>query len=152
MPDFKLDIKILDAYNRTTRKRYVVDATDWATASAIAIDFAQDLDAIIGGEVVFCGLQFDLTGSLAGVKSSPTAGANVDEGITFSAWLDKSPPVKYSLKVPTPLNTYLDAAGNVDLTDTDVDAFLDDFTGAIALEVSDGDTIASFISGSLDSD
>jgi hypothetical protein len=151
MAYYPLTIKIKDAFNRVTRKMFELSAATFVDASAIALDLIADMDAIIGGQIVEATLGDYL--SLVGLKGAPDAGCSVDDGITFSAWLDKMPPEKAALKVPTVNTTasWIDANGDVDLADLDIKAFTDDFDGVIYVPISDREHVEEFISARLDS-
>lgn len=150
MAYFPLYVKIKDAFNHVTSKRYEIPAVTIVDAAVIANDWLADLDAVIGGQIIEATLGEYL--GLSGLKASPDAGASTDSGVTFSGWLERTPPKKFTVKIPTvPLDAaWIDENGNVDLSDTSIAAVVDDFTGSAYLTVSDREKAASFISGKLD--
>ena len=76
-----------------------------------------------------------------------SAGANLDEGITLSVELASGK--KAPIKVPAPVKSMVDAAGSVDITDTLVTDFVDNWLVGNFL-LSDGETVAQLLSGKLD--
>ena len=80
-------------------------------------------------------------------SDSVTAGANRDEGITFS--VRTADNEKATVKIPGPTNAILTSDGTVNLSDADVVAFIAHYTSGEIL-VDDGEVVTAFLSGRLD--
>jgi len=91
-----------------------------------------------------------LTG--AGTPFAVTAGANVDVGATFSGTLYAKGSAKASLRLPGIKAAKVSADGSVDIAEADIEDWLELWveTTPHTMLLSDGDTIAGWISGSLD--
>jgi hypothetical protein len=142
MPDFQATVKLQDAFDRRTTKRFEGDFADFATAQAAIIALVFDLDALSDAQVVAysVGQKSDYAGSLV-------AGANLDSGITLSVM--KTDSEKAVLKVPAPDLAVVNADGTVDITNAEVVAYVDNWiTGT--WYVSDGEEVDSLLSGKLD--
>lgn len=142
MANFKLQIKLRDAFKRTTRRSFDVQATDEPTAMTNAAAFISDYASYTEAEV----LEYSIKDSVV-YTDTVDAGANKDEGITFSLETvsGKTAPVK----IPAPIKNDLDANGNVDLAGTATSALMSHFLSGFVL-VSDGETVAQVLKGTLD--
>lgn len=143
----KVSVQLKDSMGRTTNRVYgLTQATTIATAETDAIALAGWLDActLLGINKVTLLWNCDVAPSAA------AEGSNVDEGGTVSAWLNTYIK-KGSLKVPAPIAAARNADGTLLLTQAALKAFLDDFivtTGHAS--ISDGETVASWIKGVMD--
>lgn len=142
-----LSCTFVDSFGRITRKRIEIEEqvllADYQTVAGAV---ANELDPITDLGL----LRMDLILSM-GESFAVTAGANVDVGATFSGYIDGGAGKKASHKVPGFKTSLVDTDGSIDLTQADVDAYLDLFLAAGGYcELSDGEQISSWISGSLD--
>jgi len=142
MPIYPLSVSLEDAYGRLLSKRYDVFAADYATALTAAGDFMTDLALITEARI----LSYTLATKVV-YTDSVTAGANRDEGVTFSVRTEDNE--KAIIKVPAPENGILNSDGSVDLVDAGVSAFLANYLAG-AILVDDGETVTEVISGRLD--
>jgi len=115
---------------------YQVEIDNFVTAFAAVSDLA-----VVRADFVQTGL--DSTQAV-------TAGANVDVGATFSGWIEATPGKKASTKIPGIKLAKVGTDGSIDLTDTDVAAFLAQYADAGDFYLSDGENVADWIRGSLD--
>lgn len=143
----KVSIQMRDSMGRTTNRVYgLTEATTIGDAETDAIALAGLLDATseLGLNKVVLLWNCDVA------ATAPAAGSNIDEGGTVSGWVETYVK-KASLKIPAPIAAARVADGSLLLTQADLKAFLDEFivtTGTANL--SDGDTIASWIKGVVD--
>ena len=142
MPIYPMSVKMVDAYGRPVNKRYDINAADYAAALVEAAAFETVLEAVTEARV----LSYDVSSRII-ITDTATAGANRDEGITFS--VRTADNEKAVVKVPCPVNAQLNTDGTVILADTDIAAFLAHYTGGDIL-VDDGETVTEVISGRLD--
>lgn len=142
MPVYDVSIKMRDAYNRVTTKHFQTSETDHPTAVTAVIGFVNDLMAITEAEL----LEHKVALKTA-VSDAPAAGANLDEGITLSVELTGNK--KAPIKVPAPVKSFVNADGTVDITDSLVTDFIENWTVGNFL-LSDGDTVTQLLSGKLD--
>lgn len=142
MPVFPCSITMVDAYGRAINKRVDISAADYATALTQAASFIDDLQAISEAEVLYYQLSTRVT-----YVGALTAGANRDEGVTFSVRTTDNE--KANVKVPAPKNAIFQADGSVDLDNALVVALFAHYLGGLVL-VDDGEIVTSLISGRLD--
>jgi hypothetical protein len=145
MPFFSLSL--VDAFGRRTTKRIEVETQILlADYQAIATDVAGKLDAITDLQLV----RMDLVLSM-GETFDVVAGANVDVGGTFTGRIDGGEGKQASHKVPGFKLGKVDPDGTIDLTDADVDAYLDLYLAAGGtLLLSDGEQMEAWVKGHLD--
>jgi hypothetical protein len=143
----KVSIQLRDSMGHTTNRVYgLTEAATVGTAETDAIALAGLLDACteLGLNKVTLLWNCDVA------PTAPVAGSNVDEGGTVSGWVDTYIK-KASLKIPAPIAAARVADGTLLMTQADLLAFIAEFivtTGSATL--SDGDTIASWIKGVMD--
>jgi hypothetical protein len=142
MPVYDVSVRVRDAYNRSSTKRYQLDTTDHATAVTEVASFCADLAAAMEAEI----LEHSVALRTA-YSDSALAGANLDEGITLSVELTSGK--KAVIKIPAPVKSPVNADGSVDITDALISDFIDNWLVGNFL-VSDGETVASLLSGKLD--
>lgn len=148
MPVYGLYVEMVDAYNRATSKRFEsVDLVDYAAAAASAAALLTDLAVITEARILASTISERLP-----FADAVTAGANRDEGVTFTLRLPDNK--KDNLSVPAPINSIFDANGMVITSPTlpaSVVAFLGHFEdGSGEWTFSDGEQWAEFVKGSLD--
>lgn len=142
MPIFPMTVSMVDAYGRSVSKRFDLDETDYAAALSLAGDFIDDLAALTEARI----LSYTLATKVV-YNDVVTAGANRDEGITFSVRTEDNE--KAVIKVPAPINSVINSDGTVDLLDSAVAAFAANYLNGQVL-VDDGEVVTEFISGRLD--
>ena len=145
MPEYIVTMELQDAQGRRGRKRYQTQAgvVDHAAAVTAANSLAVDLTALTELEVLAH------TVSLRTLYSdSVVAGANIDEGATFS--LNKTDNYRASHKVPGPAQAVRNPDGTIDIASALVTDYFDNFFAAGDFTVSDGEIIDQILSGSLD--
>lgn len=143
----KVSVTMIDDYGRTTKRVYEIETqVDLATYTAAVAALLVDIQAVSDLGVVRADLILD--GITAGY--AVTAGANVDVGATFSGLIDGGNGKKASLKLPGIKAAVVNADGTVDLTDADVIAYLANWLTAGDYMLSDGETISSWLRGTLD--
>lgn len=145
MPYLSLTLK--DSYQRTTKKLYELEEqVDLATYASVVAGFVTDLLAVT--ELGLVRADIILPAGIA--ATSPGANSNIDAGATISGYTSKGNGAKAVVKVPGPEVTYIQPDGTLDLADTDLAAFLDNFEDAGAFTISDGEYVTSWIKGWLD--
>jgi hypothetical protein len=139
---FQASVTMQDAYTRRATKRFEGDFADFATAQTALVLLVADLDALSKMQVIgySCGQKSDYSGSLV-------AEANKDAGITLS--VQKDDGEKAVLKVPAPVAAVVNADGTVDITNALVTDYVDNWITGTWL-ISDGENVASLLSGKLD--
>lgn len=144
MAVFIATASLRDAYGRITRKRYETETDVLATAQTAVAGLLTDLALVsdLGVDSITYSLK-DATGATV-----PDSGANVDVGGTFRGRLVDGSLV--AVKLPGVKASFVDTNGGIDVTQTDIAAYLDNFEGAGAFTVSDGESVAEWISGELD--
>lgn len=141
-------LTIRDAYNRLTKKTVEVSATSYESAVTSLTGYAEALDNIIGGQIISISISNKLSVPST-LKSTPLAGSNVDEGVTYFVVTQNGK--RATIKTPTPLTVYLNQYGYVDLTNDDVESFLGKYTSGLTT-VSDGEIVEQVIKGVIDKD
>ena len=145
MPEYIVTMELQDSENRRGRKVYKTQAgvVDHVAAVTAANSLAVDLSALTELEVLAH------TVSLRTIYSdSVDAGANIDEGATFS--LNKTDNYRASHKVPGPVAAVRNGDGTIDVTNAAVTDYFDNFKAAGDFTVSDGELIDAVLSGTLD--
>lgn len=142
MPVYQCAISMVDAYGRPVSKRVDISAVDYATALINASGFVDDLQAITEAEILYYTVATKVV-----YAGTLTAGANRDEGVTFSVRTTDNE--KAVIKVPAPKNAIFQSDGSVDLSNALVTGLMANYLGALVL-VDDGETVTSLISGRLD--
>lgn len=143
-----ISVTMQDAYGRETHKRIEVkEQVDLAAYSALFNDVLTDLQAITDLALVRADLTISNYIPMAGV---PAAGANIDVGGTFQGELAGEENRKASHKVPGISAAYVGTAGIIDPTQADVVDYLAHFLEAGQCLLSDGESMGSWILGSLD--
>ena len=142
----KLSVTLVDAFGRTTTK--LVEVEEQATLAEYVAIVGAYVAAIEG--VTDLGVQrVDLIIPQTGHVSTPTAGANVDVGATFSGLLAGGLGKRASHKVPGIIASLVDADGSISITGA-VSTYLDQFLTAGDLMLSDGETMEAWDRGVLD--
>lgn len=148
MPVFGLYVEMVDAYNRPTSKRWEsANLADYATAAASAAALLTDLAVLTEARILASTLSERIP-----FTDAVTAGANKDEGVTFTLRLPDNK--KDNLSVPAPINAIFDDNGFV-ITSPAVPAAVTDFLanfedGSGDWTFSDGEQWTEFVKGTLD--
>lgn len=144
MPTYDVRFEMLDAYNRRASKTFqTVDLADEAAALAAAAGLATDLANLTELDI----LAYNVSQRVV-YTDTVTAGANRDEGVTFT--LRKVDNYNDDLKVPGPINAIFDANGNVDPVNAAVAAFISNFLTGGDFTFSDGEQATALVKGTLD--
>lgn len=149
MPVFGVSFELVDDYNRGARKTWYTEATtaDYDAAAAAAAALFVDLAVLTELRVLAYTISQRIT-----VVDAVTAGANRDEGVTFTMRMEDL--YKDDLKVPGPINSIFDENGNV-ITQPALPAAVSDFLANFAaaggvFTFSDGEQWVEFVIGTLD--
>lgn len=142
MATFYITAVLRDAYGRRTRKTFELSVADYAGALARQTTLLAALANMCEAEIVSSKVW-----SEAAYTDAVDAGANIDEGVTFSC--DLGGGKSAALKIPSPVNSILNTDGTVDMTDGIVTALETEFLSGEVL-ISDGETVLDFTSGKLD--
>lgn len=106
-------------------------ATAWADVLLMSAALVPLIDALIAGAIRRVGIVFDYT-VVGGIKLSPLAGSDVEEGARFQFRTENN--FFTHLRLPTFLESLIVAGTReVDLTDADVAAFVDAMVDGIDL-------------------
>lgn len=142
MAIFDLAVKMQDDFGRQTTRRFQADELDYATMLTVATGFLADLAALTQLEI----LEYRVSQGFS-YSDAVVSGANVDAGITLSVL--KTDNQKAVLKVPEPTVGVVLSDGTVDLSSALVTDYVDNWiTGNF--KISDGEDVASLLSGKLD--
>lgn len=142
-----LSLTYVDDYGRTTKRLIECEAqATLAEYEGIATAFGAAAQAVTDLGLIRIDLILDtlVEGFVV------TAGANVDTGATFSGFITGGDGKKASHKLPGVKPGLVSADGSVDIENEFIAAYLAQFLAAGALQLSDGETIASWIRGTLD--
>lgn len=143
----KISVKFIDAYGRTSTKRLELTTEVVATAITDAVLVAEALETCTDCGLLACTVLFDA----AVTPTAATAGGNLDAGASIQGLLTGTPAKYATLKIPAPLAAYVNGDGTIDLENVTLAAFLDYYTEAtIKLDISDGETVDSWVRGTLD--
>lgn len=142
MAEFGVSYTLEDAYGRSTTRQYTVEAVDHATAVTEAGNMATDLAGISEAQILWY-VVIDKTV----YTDTADAGANKDEGVTFS--VRKADNEKAVIRVPAPINAIFNADGTVDLTHAAVSAYIANFLSGV-FRISDHEVVTELLSGRLD--
>jgi hypothetical protein len=137
-------VTLRDSFNRQTRKKLETETDVLATAQSAVGALITTLLAVSDLGVDLVTYSFKDTGDAA----VPTAGSNVDTGATIQGRVASGELV--AVKIPGIKATMVGANGSVDVTGTEVAAYLDNFETAGAFTVSDGETVTEWVRGELD--
>lgn len=141
-------LTLADAYGRETVKRIEIkEQLDMAAYEALFNTVITNLQAITDLAIVRADMTLTNVIPLTG---TPTAGANVDTGGTFQAELAGEQNRKASHKVPGIKPAFVGAQGTIDPTQATVSDYLDLFLEANECLLSDGESVGSWIKGTLD--
>ena len=142
MAKFQLSISYCDAYTRRGSKSFELEAIDYATALTNAGVFVGELETAMMGDIVKYALATEVINA-----DTVDPLANNDEGVTISC--DLGGGKSAALKIPTPVKSYINADGTVDMTDAAIVALEATYVAGKVL-ISDGETVLGFLSGKLD--
>jgi len=138
------ELTVMDSFQRTKRKRVEMVSVDPVQMDLDANTILTAYQNATDGGII----RIDVRGS-SDVAAVVPAGTNIDSGVTVSCRLFGSTE-KASLKWPAPALAMFNADGTLNLADAAVLAVQALYeSGGVAL-LSDGQSIESFLSGSLD--
>jgi len=137
-------VTLIDSFNTLTTKTYECEATVLATAQTDIAALIPTLEAITDlGVVSVSYVMKDLTEASAAAASS-----SVDTGATFRMRLDNGKVAAH--KVPGFDLAKVQSDRNIDIADSDVEAYFDNFKTAGAFTVNEGNVMDLLLSGKLD--
>jgi hypothetical protein len=139
---FPVSVSLVDAYGRPATKHFDVNAATHGDAVTAAGALMTDLAGVTELRILSY-----VIGERVTYTDTVDAGANRDEGVTFS--VRTADNEKAVIKVPGPVNAIFNGDGSVDLTDGAVTAFIANYLAGTVL-VDDGETVTELISGRLD--
>lgn len=142
MANFQLAVSYIDAYKRRGTKSFLLSAIDYPTALTNAGTFVGELANAMMANILKYSLATEVVYS-----DTVDALANKDEGVTISCDLGGGKTA--ALKIPTPVKSYVNADGTVDLTDAIITALESTYIAGEVL-ISDGEVVIDFLSGKLD--
>jgi hypothetical protein len=142
-----LSLTLIDDYGRTTKKLVEMsDQVDLATYTSVAAGYITELQAVTDLGVVRADLIIDaITAGFA-----VTAGANIDVGATFTGLISSGNGKKASLKLPGVKPGKVSADGTIDVAEADIEDWLELYGALGDFELSDGETVATWLRGTLD--
>ena len=140
-----LHLTLDDAYGRTTHRNYgMEEVTTLAQMQTDAAELLTALEAVSDLGCVKASISFDVTSP----EYAETAGANIDQGATFSGWIDAGMR-KGTMKIPSIKPASVETDGSVLIAGV-VATFLALFEDADVFNLAHGNQIESWIRGSLD--
>jgi len=143
MPLYPLGFTLKDAYGRNTTRSFLLDDVTFAAAQVNA-----NLFAIAYQDVTELQLTEARLTDVVTYAGAPQAGSNVDVGATFSVQLE-TPNKTAAVKVPGIIAGAINTDGSIDLAETAVAAYIAFYESGL-VTASDGETVESFIKGTLD--
>lgn len=120
MAIYNVSFTIQDEQGRSTARTWPVDVVDEAALLVTAADFAVKIQAITQSGLI----KYDYRRTVQ-VNNTPGVGSNIDAGWTLS-W-DTPLTINPVSKIPDPIEAAKDGAGNIDLTQADIAAWVDEF-------------------------
>lgn len=132
MPTISLIFSVKDAKGAvSTTELDLPTSITLANATIFAQQLALLIDPIISGAITRIGIAVSVA-LPGGLTASPASGSDVEEGAIFQFITANN--FRKSMRIPTFLESHILAGTqNVDLADTDVDAFVDAVTSGILL-------------------
>ena len=145
MPQYTLDVELVDAYERKARKTFktVSDMADFDTALTSAAGLLTDL----GNVTMMRILAYTLKQRIVYTDTADT-GANRDEGATIVARKENN--YNDNIRIPAPVESMREPDGTIDLLDAGLAAYLDNFVAEEDWTFSDGEQALEWVSGTLD--
>ena len=122
MAIYEVTYTFQDEQQRETTRRLIADEADEAALLTGAAAMAIVLDDLSNCAVI----RYDYRRSVE-LTDTPAAGSNIDPGATFS-WLSAL-PINPTSQVPDPIEAAKDGQGGIDLTNTQVNAYVVAYTG-----------------------
>jgi hypothetical protein len=141
---FIISLTMIDAYSRTTTRRFETVSTTLSAAQADGVALIAALADISDAGIV----KAEYAVVDASVAAAAVAGANVDVGATLHARLENSK--LYPLHVPMIMDAKLNGDGSVDLADADIVTYVAQFLTGGHLRVSEGNYVTAVEYGELD--
>ena len=142
MPIFESVATLQDAFSRQTTKRYQVNAADIAAAITTFLGYLGDLATLSELDII----KYKVSSEDV-FADTVTAGANVDEGATFS--FQKTNGDKVAVKVPGPVASVRNPDGTINIGAVAVTDWAAHFLSG-DIRVSDGEIATALLSGKLD--
>ena len=146
MPQFLLNVEMVDSMGRKARKSFVSspDVADFDAATTAAAGLVADLAALSELRI----LAYTL-GQRTVYADTFDAGANKDEGLTLV--VEKTDNYRAVLAVPGPIQAVRNSDGTADVSNAAVAAYIANFIdGADLWTLSDGEFITGVLSGRID--
>jgi hypothetical protein len=142
-----MHVTLTDAFGRLTHIRREMQAHATLIEYQQEIqNFANTLSNVSGLGVV----RADFVQTGLATPTAAQAGSNVDVGATFVGWNEDGSGTKISTKVPGFLVALVDSDGSIDLEQSVVADYLANYADAGDFYLSDGETVADWIKGTLD--
>lgn len=142
MPTYDATIVMEDDFNRKYRTSLNISAADVGAAETVLAAQAVLMSNVTELEVLWTTLSIKTV-----ITDTVTAGANKDEGATFS--VRKANNERSPVRIPGPIQAMRLGDGTIDLTNTDVIAYFAPYLNGDIL-VSDGELVTEVKSGKLD--
>lgn len=140
---FDVSFTLVDAYARTSTKRFEGEATTLAQAQTDATALLADLAA-----VTLMGAYRRTFSVAESISEAVETGANVDAGGTLHCRLDNGK--QYALKIPAIDPALVNPDGSIDITAAAITDYVANFEAAGAYKVSEGNVITEILYGELD--
>jgi hypothetical protein len=146
---FFLSLGLQDSFGR--RKKMLVETEDLAVVLTDQVTAINEILTILNAVTDLAVVRADWLVQGIGTPFAGAATSNVDVGATFVGELTDKNGERASHKLPGIILSLVDADGSIDLAGAAISEYLDLFktTGGIC-KLSDGEQIASWISGALD--
>jgi hypothetical protein len=121
---FEIIFSVKDEKDKySTVRLYLPSSTVWTDAIEFVKDAAPLLEALIRGQITRAGIAYTVDVSDLGLRASPLSGSDVEEGANF---IFTASPFQMRHRIPTfDESKILAGTREVDLTDADVDAWVD---------------------------
>jgi hypothetical protein len=142
-------IRLKDAYGRQTSIRREMDD------QLLLVDYVAEISLFVDELLAITDLGLvDASFHVTGLEDAtdPAAGANVDVGATFQGYGEGEDAYKkLTTKVPGITLSFVDSNGMIDVTQTEIAAFLANYsTSPFQWKISDGEKVGTWIQGTLD--
>lgn len=140
---FSVSFLMQDSYGRTCNKSYDLRGSDYAAATANVTAMLPDIEGVTGARVISTVLQEKIVRT-----DAATAGSNRDAGITLTVLNNLGE--KSTIKMVCPEDGYLNPDGTVDITNSEIVAFYENFTSGGNCYVDRNLNATELLGGTLD--